>query len=302
VRSRRIQLLIGTFSFSIFMLSSLSSLEAAGQKLSAEQLLRNLQTENFSGEPIDLGLDDVDIETLIANLETHSGMNFELSPDVRLLSGHKRAYRFNGVPWDRILSFALKDAALEAVLDNGRILIQPKGGSMMKIVREDQQPSSKSRGGLFVYLACLLVLILGGGAVGFYVYRKRSGKGGSPRKPLIDPETADEVVKKIAYLFDVEKIYSNEGISIGSLSEELSIPPHQLSWVLNEKMDTTFSNLVNSYRVEEVKKRLTAQRETEKTILEIAYEAGFATKTSFNRVFKKYTQMTPSQYRKRYTP
>jgi AraC-like DNA-binding protein len=58
--------------------------------------------------------------------------------------------------------------------------------------------------------------------------------------------------------------------------------------------------LVNSYRVEDVKKRLASYQEADKTILDIAFDAGFNTKTSFNRVFKKLTRMTPSQYRRRY--
>jgi AraC-like DNA-binding protein len=60
--------------------------------------------------------------------------------------------------------------------------------------------------------------------------------------------------------------------------------------------------LVNTYRVEEVKKRLASLQDKDKTILNIAFDAGFNTKTSFNRVFKKFTRMTPSQYRKRYMP
>lgn len=297
---KRVQPLIFLLVFSVAAPWSLKPQEAEDQTISAEQLISNLQTENFTGKPIDLSLDDADIETLIRTLELRIGMTFELSPGVHLLSEHKRAFRFQGVSWDRILFVALKEAALEAVLINGTIVIQPESGGMMKIVREDDRaPNLKARGRSLFFFAGLFVLALGGGAAGFTWYRKRIRKVRPPRKPLIEPEAAEEAVKKITYQFDVENIYRREDISVSALAEVLALPPYQLSWVINEKMNTTFSQLVNSYRVEEVQKRLTAERESDKTILEMAYEAGFATKTSFNRVFKKFTGMTPSQYRER---
>ena len=285
---------------SVAVLWGMKPQEADDQRISAERLLQNLRTGNFTGKPIDLDLDDADIETLIRTLESRAGMTFELSPNIRLLSGDKRAFRFKGVPWDQILFFALKEASLEAVLVDARILIQPEGGSMMKIVKEDERPPDlKSRGRSLLYAAGLILLVLVVGAGGISWYRTHIRKDRPPRKPLIEPEAANEAIKRIAYQFDVEKIYRREDISVSALADVLSLPPYQLSWVINEKMNTTFSRLVNSYRVEEVKKRLTAEREPDKTILEIAYEAGFATKTSFNRVFKKFTGTTPSQYRER---
>jgi YesN/AraC family two-component response regulator len=170
----------------------------------------------------------------------------------------------------------------------------------MQIVREDQIPTSgPSRVSPLFYL--LLVLVLAGGVGGILLYKKRiQPRKISHRGIVIDPEKADEIMKKVAYLFDVEKVYRKENISVQFLSEKLSIPSYQLSWVINKKMNATFSELVNSFRVEEVKKRLTSHQDADKTILEIAFDSGFNTKTSFNRVFKKLTNMTPSQYRNRH--
>jgi AraC-like DNA-binding protein len=142
-----------------------------------------------------------------------------------------------------------------------------------------------------------------GGAAGILFYRKRIKTGDtSSQRFTIDPDKAEEMMKKVTYLFDVEKIFRKEDISLQSLSEELSIPSYQLSWIINKKMNITFSELVNSYRVEEVKKRLDSSQDTDKTILDIAFDAGFNTKTSFNRVFKKLTRITPSQYRQQHQP
>lgn len=272
------------------------------QDISVEKLLNNLQTEHFSGKPIDLNLEEADIETLLKNLEYSSGLSFKLSPDIYQLSEEKKSYNFKQVPWDQVLFLVLKEFGLEAVLSDDVVCIQPKTGSLKRIIREDQLQSPKSfRTRLFLYV--LIFVLVAGGVAGFLLYKRRlTTKEQASKRVVIDPEIADEVTKKVAYLFDVEKVYRNEDISLRSLSEELSIPSYQLSWILNERMNITFSVLVNTYRVEEVKKRLASLQDKEKTILNIAFDAGFNTKTSFNRVFKKFTRMTPSQYRERYMP
>lgn len=272
------------------------------QVISVEKLLNNLQTEHFSGKPIDLDLEEADIETLLKNLEDSSGLSFKLSPDIYQLSEEKKTYNFEQVPWDQVLFLVLKEFRLEAVLSDDVVCIQPKTGSLKWIIREDQLQSPKSfRIRLFLYV--LIFVVVAGGVAGFLLYKRRlTTKEEASKRLVIDPEIADEVTKKVTYLFDVEKVYRNEDISLRSLSEELAIPSYQLSWILNERMNITFSVLVNTYRVEEVKKRLASLQDKDKTILNIAFDAGFNTKTSFNRVFKKFTRMTPSQYRKRYMP
>ncbi|MGC9366431.1 MAG: helix-turn-helix domain-containing protein [bacterium] len=67
--------------------------------------------------------------------------------------------------------------------------------------------------------------------------------------------------------------------------------------MINESLQQNFFNFVNSYRIEEVKKMLVDEVNSDRTILEIMYECGFNSKSSFNSVFKKQTGLTPSQYR-----
>jgi AraC-like DNA-binding protein len=180
----------------------------------------------------------------------------------------------------------------------GGIYIQPIEANQMQLIREDQLPkrgSSRITPLLYI-LACL---VLAGVISGMFLYQKRLKAGRtSSRGFVIDPDKADEIIKRLTYLFDVEKVYRKEDVSVQSISKKLSIPSYQLSWIINKKMNVTFSGLVNTYRVEDVKKRLASSQDGDKTILEIAFDAGFNTKTSFNRVFKKLTKMTPSQYRK----
>jgi len=269
------------------------------QDISIDELLINLKTEHYTGKPIDLDLEDAGIETLISHLEKSSGLSFQLSPSIPPQSLVKGTFRYRQVPWDQIFAFVLKEFGLEAVLKDGTVFVQPKEGNLMQIVREDQfQKPEPFRISSLLYF--LIILALAGGTALFFLHRKRlkAGKASSGRF-VIDPDKADEIMKKVTYLFDVEKVFRKEDISLKSLSEDLSIPSYQLSWIINKKMNVTFSELVNSYRVEEVKKRLASSQDTDKTILDIAFDAGFNTKTSFNRVFKKLTRMTPSQYRQR---
>jgi AraC-like DNA-binding protein len=109
----------------------------------------------------------------------------------------------------------------------------------------------------------------------------------------------EECLKKLTYFMDVEKVFRDETISLQSLSEKLSIPPYRLSQIINEKLGKSFSDFINTYRIEEAKRLLTHPRWAEQKILSIAFEVGFNTKAAFNYVFKKYTGMTPTQYKKR---
>ena len=88
-------------------------------------------------------------------------------------------------------------------------------------------------------------------------------------------------------------------LTIYDLSNQLQIPRHFLSEVINEHLGKNFYNLVNDYRVEEVKGRLEDPRFKHLTILAIAYDSGFNAKSSFNTIFKEKTGMTPSEYQKK---
>jgi AraC-like DNA-binding protein len=279
------------------LLGGMSAFLDKAQDMSVEELLTNLKTEQFSGRPIDISLENVGITTIFSHLEKFSGISFEFSPNIPMQSLADKAYSFKQVPWDRVLSLILRELSLEAIPMDGGVYLQPKKDTMLGIIREDQvQTHGPSRIPPLLYFLAAIALI--GGITGFLFYRKRqkagtTGSGGF----VIEPERADEIAKRVTYLFDVEKIFRKEDVSVQSVSEKLSIPSYQLSWVINKKMNATFSGLVNSYRIEEVKKKLVSSQDRDKTILEIAYDAGFNTKTSFNRVFKKLTKMTPSQYR-----
>ncbi|WP_353959585.1 helix-turn-helix domain-containing protein [Aequorivita aurantiaca] len=71
----------------------------------------------------------------------------------------------------------------------------------------------------------------------------------------------------------------------------------KLSELLNQQLSTNFYNLINEYRVNEVKQKIKDKEYYKYTLLSIAHDCGFQSKTSFNRVFKQKTGMSPSLYK-----
>ncbi|WP_255297651.1 helix-turn-helix domain-containing protein [Anaerophaga thermohalophila] len=95
-----------------------------------------------------------------------------------------------------------------------------------------------------------------------------------------------------------EKPYLNPNLTLPQLSNELNIPTHHLSKVINENFEMNFFEFVNHYRIDEVKKKMSEPETNSLSLLGIAYESGFNSKSAFNRVFKNITNMTPSEFKK----
>ncbi len=114
--------------------------------------------------------------------------------------------------------------------------------------------------------------------------------------------TEEDFVRYKAQLLnhmEAEKPYLNNDLSQSDLAEQLGISSHHLSEVLNSGFNQNFYNFVNSYRVLEAQKLMDNDTTKEFKILAFAFDAGFKSKTSFNRVFKTHTGLTPSEYRKK---
>jgi len=90
--------------------------------------------------------------------------------------------------------------------------------------------------------------------------------------------------------------YLNPELTLSSLSESLNIHPNLLSRIINEGTDKNFSDFINEYRVATVIEKIKNPLYKNITLLGIAHESGFNSKTSFYRTFKKITNKTPSEY------
>lgn len=117
----------------------------------------------------------------------------------------------------------------------------------------------------------------------------------------LDSHTSDEIEKLKKDLFDIlknKKLYLNDSLNLTELAEEMGITNKKLSELLNQHMNISFYTLINDYRVAEVIERMKSYDADKYTLLGIAYEAGFQSKASFNRIFKQKTGISPSKYKK----
>jgi AraC-like DNA-binding protein len=108
---------------------------------------------------------------------------------------------------------------------------------------------------------------------------------------------ADMHLTKLKSFMEHDKPYLNPDLTLKDLSTELSIPARHLSQIINEYMQSNFYDYISKYRIEEAKSILSDQS-SNKTVLEILYEVGFNSKSSFNTAFKKFTGVTPSRFKK----
>jgi len=97
-----------------------------------------------------------------------------------------------------------------------------------------------------------------------------------------------------------QKQYRNPLLNIDLLSKQIMISSSRLSQVINEKSGKNFNDLVNFYKIEEAKKMLESDKNS-LNIIQVAYEVGFNSKSTFNTAFKKVTGLTPSQYKQQFS-
>ena len=123
------------------------------------------------------------------------------------------------------------------------------------------------------------------------------------RQNVIAKPKADKVfddapqLRKVSEWMRADKPFLNPDLTLTDLANQTGMTPNALSLCLNAGFGKSFNDFVNGYRIEEVKRRLQAGDTQRLTLLGIAYESGFNSKTTFNRVFKETTGMSPKAYK-----
>jgi AraC-like DNA-binding protein len=117
------------------------------------------------------------------------------------------------------------------------------------------------------------------------------------RSGLGDVE-AERLKASLLHAMEEGQTWKESELTLADLATRLNSTPHKLSELLNSQMGQTFYDFVNGYRVREVQRRITAGEARSLKMLALAMDAGFASKSTFNEVFKKHTRQTPSDFRR----
>lgn len=118
----------------------------------------------------------------------------------------------------------------------------------------------------------------------------------------MDHKKIKKYTLQIVTLMEKEKLYLDPEISVTSLGQKIGIPKEHISQVINQRFHMNFNQFLNKYRIEEAKKRLMDPKENQFVVLKIGYDVGFNSKSTFNAAFKKFTGMSPSEYREKFQP
>lgn len=118
------------------------------------------------------------------------------------------------------------------------------------------------------------------------------------KKSLLDKKELKKYHSQLEQLMRDEQPYLNPDLTLRHLAELLEIPPNYLSQLLNEGFDKNFSEYINTFRLNEFKERVLLEENSELTIMAVAYDSGFNSKTVFNTFFKKIEGITPNSYLK----
>lgn len=110
-------------------------------------------------------------------------------------------------------------------------------------------------------------------------------------------DAAEETfIRHLLQYMNDSKPFLNPELTLSALSSELNVSPEYLSTILNGRLNRNFFDFVNHYRIEEFKIRVRDPKNKALTLISIAFDCGFNSKATFNRVFKQVTGVTPSSF------
>ncbi len=158
-----------------------------------------------------------------------------------------------------------------------------------------EKPFYLKNGVVIIYAIILAVLLL------FLIIRIRKNKRNNKKyySSSLSNNKYQHIQQSISDLIDIEQVYKDPEVSLKMLAEKLNCSKEHISQVINTEYKQNFNTLINNHRIEEAKSLLKKYNSKEKTVLEIAFEVGFNSKTAFNTTFKKQTGYSPTEFRKK---
>jgi AraC-like DNA-binding protein len=207
---------------------------------------------------------------------------------IAILLKYRRTVTNDESPSERVILFKLRFFVIASVI--------LWAGAILRLIFDESASSN-----LLVPLgASILVYVMG------YLEMTKTERVIGPKelapskkyeKSSLTPDRSQRYLEKLIQFMEAEKPYIDGSLTVQKLAEKLSISTPHLSQTINEQLGQTFSDFLNSYRVEEAKKRLLDPAFRHLSVLGIAEDVGFNSKSSFNSVFKKHTNTTPSEFR-----
>jgi AraC-like DNA-binding protein len=119
-------------------------------------------------------------------------------------------------------------------------------------------------------------------------------------KSSLSDEMAKSHLSTLRSYMKNERPYLQSALKLRDLAHKMEISSNHLSQVINDQLGQNFFDFVNSYRVQEAKRLLKDPEYKHLTLIAVAFDAGFNSKTTFNTAFKKHTNLTPSEYQRRF--
>jgi AraC-like DNA-binding protein len=116
----------------------------------------------------------------------------------------------------------------------------------------------------------------------------------APAKAVVDINP--DHIERIRRAMTVDKLYLNPTLTLTELAQHVALNPKVVSQLINTGIGKSFNDFVNDFRVNEVKQRLRTGDMARLTLLGIALESGFNSKTTFNRIFRQHTGQSPSEF------
>jgi AraC-like DNA-binding protein len=114
--------------------------------------------------------------------------------------------------------------------------------------------------------------------------------------PVFPHYNDQKELSRLKELFEQQALHTRAKLSLEEMASELKLPPRYVSYLINTYHGTNFHHFVNTYRVQEVIRKINDPSEGHKTLLALALESGFSSKSTFNQVFKSHTGQSPSEY------
>ncbi len=122
-----------------------------------------------------------------------------------------------------------------------------------------------------------------------------SGKA-KVEKDRLQPAEIQQLQKRLNYFMAEEAVYMQPDLTLKSLADKLNTSPNNLSWLLNQVYQATFYEYINRHRIKAFIKRIENEAHRNHTLLSLAMDVGFNSKSTFNKAFKAVTGQTPSHY------